>query len=83
MKQKIKLYNEGVETDPYLRAFFGDLSDRPSCYECKFKKQNRVSDFTIWDCFIVGDISKKLDDDKGTSRVLIHTEHGKKKFFKR
>ena len=77
-----KTYNEGVETDPYLRAFFGDLSDRPSCYECKFKKQNRVSDFTIWDCFIVGDISKKLDDDKGTSRVLIHTEHGKKIFQK-
>ena len=75
-----KTYNEGVETDPYLRAFFGDLSDRPSCYECKFKKQNRVSDFTIWDCFIVGDISKKLDDDKGTSRILINTEKGKKIF---
>ena len=32
------LYEEGVETDPYLRAFFRGYSIRPSCGECKFKK---------------------------------------------
>jgi len=75
-----KSYSKGVETDPYLRAFFGDLSDRPSCYNCSFKKQYHESDFTIWDCFIVEKFDKKLDDDKGTSRVLVHTEKGKKIF---
>ena len=82
IKAENKIYQAGVETDPYLRAFFGDLSDRPACYECKFKKQNRVSDFTIWDCFTIADFSERLDDDKGTSRVLIHTEHGKEIFQK-
>ena len=73
-------YSRGVESDPYLRAFFGDLSDRPSCYDCKFKKQCHASDFTIWDCFVVDNFDKNLDDDKGTSRILINTEKGKKIF---
>ena len=76
IKAESAVYSEGVETDPYLRAFFGDLSDRPSCYNCKFKKQNRVSDFTIWDCFTAENFDKNLDDDKGTSRILIQTEKG-------
>ena len=57
-----------------LRAFFSDTCDRPSCYECPFKKRYRVSDFTIWDCFSVYDFDKKLDDDKGTTRVLCHSQ---------
>ena len=73
-------YSRGVETDPYLRAFFGDLSDRPSCYDCKFKKQCHVSDFTIWDCFVVDNFDKNLDDDKGTSRILVNTENGRNIF---
>ena len=75
-------YSKGVESDPYLRAFFGDLSDRPSCYDCKFKKQCHVSDFTIWDCFVVDNFDKNLDDDKGTSRILINTENGRNIFDK-
>ena len=69
-------YSKGVETNPYLRAFFGDLSDRPSCYECKFKKQCHISDFTIWDCFIVENFDKNLDDDRGTSRILVNSQNG-------
>ena len=73
-------YHQGVESDPWLRAFFSNICDRPSCHECHFRKQYRVSDFTIWDCFNVGRFSKKLDNDKGATRVLIHTEKGRKIF---
>ena len=82
IKYDDKKYSEGVETDPFLRAFFGDLSDRPSCYNCAFKKQYRVSDITIWDCFTIEDFDKKLDDDKGTTRILIHSKVGKEIFEK-
>lgn len=75
---KSKEYHAGVESDPYLRAFFSNICDRPSCYKCKFKKQNRESDITIWDCFEVEKYNKKLDDDKGTTRVLTNTVKGKK-----
>lgn len=66
----------GVESDPYLRAFFSDLSDRPSCYDCIFKKRYRVSDVTIWDCFDVYRIDKQFDDNQGVTRILAHTEKG-------
>ncbi len=67
------LYHSGVESDPYLRAFFSNLSDRPSCYECKFKKRYRVSDITLWDCFDVGLKKETFDDDIGTTNILIHS----------
>lgn len=75
-----KVYAYGIDTDPMLRAFFSNICDRPSCYACMFKKRYRQSDFTIWDCFPVGEFDKSLDDDKGTTRVLIHTEKGMRLF---
>lgn len=71
-------YHKGVDSDPYLRAFFTNICDRPSCYECKFKKLHRESDITIWDCFDVEKYNKEFDDDKGTNRILTHTEKGDK-----
>ena len=69
-------YSEGVETDPYLRAFFGDLSDRPSCYACRFKKRHRVSDLTLWDCFDAWRYGDGFDDNRGATRILVHSEKG-------
>lgn len=73
---KTKEYHRGVDSDPYLRAFFSNICDRPSCYDCKFKKLHRESDITIWDCFDVEKYNKEFDDDKGTNRILTHTEKG-------
>lgn len=73
-------YHEGVESDPWLRAFFSNICDRPSCHECHFRKQYRVSDITVWDAFNVGRFSKVLDNDKGATRMLIHTEKGRQVF---
>lgn len=72
------IYHNGVESDPYLRAFFSNICDRPSCYNCKFKKLNRESDITLWDCFNVEKYNSKLDDDKGTTRILTNTIKGKR-----
>ena len=71
-----ELYRSGVESDPYLRAFFSDMSDRPSCYACAFKKRYRESDLTIWDFFDVYRLDKSFDDNRGVTRVLCHTEAG-------
>lgn len=73
-------YHKGVESDPWLRAFFSNMCNRPSCYSCKFRRRHHNSDFTIWDCFNVGRFSKKLDNDKGATRVLINTEAGRHLF---
>lgn len=70
------IYSEGIDTDPFLRAFFQDYSIRPSCCNCAFKTQKRVSDITIWDCFNINEIDKSFDDDKGTTRLLIQSKQG-------
>lgn len=69
-------YRAGVESDPYLRAFFSNVCDRPSCYECSFKKRYRESDLTLWDFFDVRRMDGSFDDNRGVTRVLCHTGEG-------
>lgn len=71
-----KDYHKGVDTNAFLRAFFSNLSDRPSCYSCPFKKRYRKSDLTLWDCFPIEKFTKEFDG-KGTTRVLAQTKKGK------
>lgn len=80
VKSKNHIYQEGIDTDPYLRAFFTGLAIRPSCENCKFKKQYRISDFTMWDCFNVENFNKEMDDNIGTTRLLVQSEKGRKIF---
>lgn len=69
-----KNYHEGIDTDPYLRAFFQHISVRPSCFACAFKKQYRLTDFTIWDCFDVDRFCKEMDNDRGVTKIMCHTK---------
>ena len=69
-------YHGGIACDYYLRAFFSNICDRPSCYECSFKKRYRESDFTIWDCFDTDSFSEEFDN-KGTTKMLLHSDKAK------
>lgn len=69
-----QIYHEGVDTDPYLRSFVSGINVRPSCYDCRFKKQYRLTDFTIWDCYDVCSYSHDMDDNRGVTRVLAHSQ---------
>lgn len=71
-----KDYHKGIESDLYLRTFFSGICDRPSCSVCPFRSRH-LSDITIWDCFNVAAIAPEMDDNKGTSRMMINTKHGK------
>ncbi|WP_281085009.1 Coenzyme F420 hydrogenase/dehydrogenase, beta subunit C-terminal domain [Segatella bryantii] len=70
-----KNYHKGIDSNAYLRAFFNNLSDRPSCYNCRFKKRYRKSDLTLWDCFPIEKFTRELDG-KGTTRVLVQSKKG-------
>lgn len=60
----------------YMRIFLDDVILRPSCYACKAKGGRSHSDLTIADFWGIGQLNPQLDDDKGTSLVLLHTEKG-------
>ncbi len=81
-KNNVSLYHNGIDTDPYLRAFFSNICDRPSCYHCAFKKRYRESDITIWDCFEVDEMFPEADNDRGATKVLIHSQNGRNIFDK-
>lgn len=66
--------------NPYMRSFLTYTNIRPSCYECHFKGIIRNTDFTISDCWGIGEEDKELNDDKGLSALLIHTERGLRLF---
>jgi len=62
--------------EPYMRAFLSNACLRPSCYDCRFKKRNRESDLTLADFWGIEEVCPQMDDDRGTSLVLIHSPAG-------
>lgn len=59
-----------------MKGFLSDIYLRSSCYECKCKKGESQSDFTIGDYWGAKEVDRGLDDDKGLSIVMINTDKG-------
>ena len=66
--------------DKFMRMFLDNLDLRPSCYSCVFKEIPRISDVTIGDSWGVENYMPDMDDDKGTSVILVHSSNGEKIF---
>lgn len=75
---KIKYQSRAIQFFKY--TFFQDLNSRPSCFRCHFKTIQRNADITLYDCWHVNAFSKDMDDDRGTTMVLLHTEKGENLF---
>lgn len=65
-------YLKTLYQDPYLQMFLKDICLRRSCYDCPAKGLQRVSDVTIADFWGIQQEYPELDDDKGTSFVIVH-----------
>ncbi|NGU73150.1 4Fe-4S dicluster domain-containing protein [Clostridium perfringens] len=76
-----QIMESNIKND-YMRLFLKDICLRPSCYDCKFKSLDRPSDITLGDSWGIENIMPEMDDDKGTSVILIHSKNGKKMFEK-
>lgn len=72
------IYRKPSSQDAYMRVFLSDCCLRPSCYNCRFKGLERVSDITMADFWGIERVLPDMDDDKGTSLVLIHSEKGQR-----
>lgn len=53
---------------------------RPSCYDCQFKGFPQKADITLADFWGIEHLDKSMDQDKGTSLVLINSFKGQKLF---
>ena len=72
------IYRSRHGADPYMRAFLYNLSLRPSCYQCRFRKLNRPGDLTLADFWGVDQVCPEMHDDRGTSLVIVHSEKGRR-----
>ena len=66
--------NVNLATRGYLTT---NVFSRPSCYDCKFKGEQRNSDITLADFWGIENVDKSMDDNLGTSLVMIHSKKGK------
>lgn len=71
-------YRATLDKDPYMLLFLRNVCLRPSCYECSFKTLNRASDITLADFWGIQNVMPDMDDDTGTSLVLVHSDVGMK-----
>ena len=60
----------------FFTGYFKQLFSRPSCSNCLYKRGNRISDITISDCWGYKNIAPELDDNKGLSSIICHSEKG-------
>lgn len=72
-----KQYLKEHSADMYIRAFLSDICLRPSCSDCQFKGIKRQADITLADFWGIQNVMPKMDDDKGTSLVLVHSDKGR------
>jgi coenzyme F420-reducing hydrogenase beta subunit len=79
MRIRFRSGKEHIQTlreDDFLRAFLKDMCLRPSCYRCDFKQEERFADITLADFWGIDRVAPEMNDDRGTSLVLIHTPRG-------
>ena len=67
---------EDLYSNPYIRAFLLDFTLRPSCYQCAARAAKSGADITIGDFWGIEDVCPELDDNRGISAVMIHTNRG-------
>ena len=78
-KKSVKRLYISKDRDSYMQMFLKDFCLRPSCYECVAKKVN-MSDLSIADFWGINDIAPEMNDEMGTSLVLIRTGKGQNIF---
>ena len=71
-------YSVPCGEDLYFRGFLRNAFLRPSCYKCEFKELERTSDITLGDSWSMESIVHGVDNDKGHSFIVCHTQKGAK-----
>lgn len=69
-------YLKPVTEDTFLRGFLAELYNRPSCHACSVRELRSGADITLADYWNVHQKFPEMDDDKGTSAVLVNTTKG-------
>lgn len=64
----------------FMSLMLGNICSNVSCSNCRYRKLPRIADITLGDYWGVAEYHPQMDDNKGTSVVLLNTMHGKALF---
>ena len=74
-------YHKDRYHDEYMVGYLKyNLYLRPCCHDCQFKTLPRIADLSLGDFWGIANSDKTLDNNQGTSVVLINSEKGLKYF---
>lgn len=69
-----------LRENPFMRVFLNDICLNDSCADCHYGKLPRISDITLGDYWNIAIEHPEMDDDMGTSVVLLNTAQGEALF---
>lgn len=64
----------------YMQGLIHNVYLTEGCYHCAFKGIERRTDFTLGDFWGIEYLYPEMDDNKGTSLLMVHTEKGRQIF---
>ena len=69
--------NDKSEKNDFMHlAYYDKICSRPSCHDCAFKSLERISDLTLFDCWSLSEVAPEMEDDMGTTTIMVYTEKG-------
>lgn len=71
-----RVFKQWGMINPYFKSMFNTYNMRQSCFVCPFKDCMRASDITLADCWGANKLANEIDDNKGLSSVIIHSQRG-------
>lgn len=75
-----KVYYGVRMDDDFRRGYHTNVFCRPSCYACRYKGFPRMADITIADYWGIEKVDKNLDNNIGTSMILLNSKKGESFF---
>ena len=66
--------------DDFRRGYHTNVYCRPSCYACQYKGFPRMADITIADYWGIEKVDRNLDNNIGTSMILLNSRKGEAYF---
>ena len=60
----------------YMRLFLSRICQNVSCDDCHYRKLPRIADITLGDYWGISKYHPEMNDNKGTSVVMLNTAHG-------
>ncbi|WP_290762987.1 Coenzyme F420 hydrogenase/dehydrogenase, beta subunit C-terminal domain [Fibrobacter sp. UBA4297] len=70
-------FSKTLREDKFMRVFLQNICLNTSCADCHYGKLPRIADITLGDYWNIAQVHPEMDDNKGTSVVLLNTAHSR------